>query len=373
MPSFGKDDAGTSVDRPYQLESRPHLSESVFLGTSERNMTTSNGGAMDKRRKLVIAVGAAMLTAPLAAFAQTPGKVWRIGFLNALVPPKDGLPPALLRKALTELGYVEGQNVMFFGRWVGGVVTRLPDLAMELVKSGVDVVVVTGFPATLAMRRATTSIPIVILNAGDAVGAGHVVSLARPGANLTGLSDMTIELSSKRLAILKETVVKASKIAVLWNMDDMGMTLRYNELQRAARELGLTIQALGVREPDDFGGALSAMKRERPDAIFMVADSLTNLNRKRVIEFAEAQRIPAMYEFGNIVEDGGLMSYGPNQSESFRRAAYYVDRILKGAKPADLPLEQPTSFELVLNMKTAKKIGLTIPESIMVRADKVIE
>ena len=313
------------------------------------------------------------LPSPLSTLAQPASKVWRVGFLNALARPANGLPPPALRNALTALGYTEGKNVTYEGRWAEGNVPRLPELAAELVKSRVDIIVVIGWPATQAARGATVSIPIVLAYAGDAVAAGHVASLARPGANLTGLSDLTIELSAKRLELLKETVPKASRIAVIWNQDDIGMTLRYREIDRAARTLGVTIQALGVREPDDFEVAFSAMKRERPDALFLVADSLTSLNRKRVIEFAEAHHIPSMYEFSLAVQDGGLMSYGPNQEESFRRIAYYVDRILKGAKPADLPLEQPTLFELAINMKTAKALGLKIPNSILVRTDKVIE
>jgi len=328
---------------------------------------------MNNRRKLLFAIGAATLASPLSSLAQPATKVWRIGFLQGFVRPANGLPPPALRKALAELGYAEANNVVYEGRWAEGKVARLPELAAELVKQRVDVIVVTGWPAAHAARGATVSIPIVIAFAGDAVGSGHVASLARPGANVTGISDLTIELSAKRLELLKETVGKASRIAVLWNQDDLGMTLRYREIDRAARTLGITIQALGVREPEDFEVAFSAMKRERPDALFLVADVLTSLNRKRVIEFAEANRIPAMYEFGVVVQDGGLMSYGPNQEESYRRIAYYVDRILKGAKPADLPLEQPTKFELVLNMKTAKALGIKIPDSIMLRADRVIE
>jgi putative ABC transport system substrate-binding protein len=328
---------------------------------------------VNNRRKLIVALGAGALTAPLFSFAQQQGKVWRVGFLNALARPANGLPPPLLRKALADVGYTEGNNVVYEGRWADGKTARLPELAAELVKSRVDVIVVTGWPGTQAARGATVTIPIVLAFAGDAVAAGHVASLARPGANLTGISDMTVELSAKRMELLKETVTKASRIAIMWNQDDLGMTLRYREIDRAARALGVTIQALGVREPEDFEVAFAAMKRERPDALFLVADSLTTLNRKRVIEFTETNRIPAMYEFSIAVQDGGLMSYGPDQEESFRRIAYYVDRILKGAKPGDLPLEQPTKFELVINMKTAKALGLTIPNSILVRADKVIE
>ena len=209
--------------------------------------------------------------------------------------------------------------------------------------------------------------------AGDAVGTGLIASLARPGGNVTGITDQATELSAKRLELLKEAVPKASRIAVLWNADDRAMTLRYRETEKAARVLRVTVQPLGVREPDDFDGAFAAMIRERPDALFLVTDSLTALYRKRVLDFAAQHRIPAMYEFSFLVRDGGLMSYGPSLDDNFRRAAVYVDRILKGAKPADLPVEQPTRYYLVVNIKTAKALGLTIPPSLLLRADQIIE
>ncbi len=205
------------------------------------------------------------------------------------------------------------------------------------------------------------------------MGTGLIASLARPGGNVTGITDQATELSAKRLELLKEAVPKASRIAVLWNADDRAMTLRYRETEKAARVLRVTVQPLGVREPDDFDGAFAAMIRERPDALFLVTDSLTALYRKRVLDFAAQHRIPAMYEFSFLVRDGGLMSYGPSLDDNFRRAAVYVDRILKGAKPADLPVEQPTRYYLVVNIKTAKALGLTIPPSLLLRADQIIE
>lgn len=328
---------------------------------------------MNNRRKLLFALGAGTLAAPRVAFAQQQGKIWRIGFLQSGARSADGLPPAALRQALTELGYAEGKNVLYEGRWAEGKLTRLPELAAELVQRRVDAIVVLGWPATRALKRATSTLPIVIAGGGDAVESGLVASLSRPGGNLTGMSDLGVELSAKRLELLKEMFPKASRIAVLWNQDDLGMTLRYQEIDRAAHALGVAVQALGVRAPDDFGAAFSAMIRERPDALFLVADSLTTLNRKRVIEFAATQRIPAMYEFSVLVQDGGLMSYGPSIDDSFRRAAYYVDRILKGAKPGELPMEQPTRYYLVINLTTAKALGIKIPDSIMLRADKVVE
>jgi len=327
-----------------------------------------------KRRDAVLALlalGAA--AAPLATKAQQQSKIWRVGFLAGAGRPTNGLPPAALREGLAALGYVAGTNLAYEGRWAEGKFDRLPALAAELVQLRVDAIVVLGWLATQAVRRATSTIPIVIAGVGDAVESGLAASLTRPGANLTGMSDLEADLSSKRLQLLKETVPQASRIAVLWNQDDLAMTLRYRKIDAAAHALGVTVQALGVREPDDFEVAFSAMKRERPDALFLVTDALTNLNRKRVIEFAALHRIPAMYENGTYVQDGGLLSYGSNLEDSLRRTAYYVDRILKGAKPGDLPMEQPTRYYLFVNTKTAKTLGLTLPQSVVLRADKVIE
>lgn len=324
------------------------------------------------RRRLLIAAGA-LAASPIASMAQQPGKTWRIGFLAGAARPQNGLPPAPLRAGLAELGYVEGSNVVYEGRWAEGKFDRFPALAEELVKLRVDAIVVIGWVATRAVKRATSTIPIIIAGVGDAVESGLAASLARPGANLTGMSDMEAELSSKRLQLLKETIPKAARMAVLWNQDDLGMTLRYRNIDAAAHSLGVAVQALGVREPDDFEVAFSAMKRERPDALFLVTDALTNLNRKRVIEFAAAHRIPAMYENGTYVQDGGLMSYGSNLEDGLRRAAYYVDRIFKGARPGELPMEQPTRYYLTVNLSTAKSLGLTLPQTVMLRADKVVE
>ena len=324
------------------------------------------------RRDMVFGL-AALGVASLAAHAQQPKKVWRIGFLGGVNRPPDGLPPAPLRKALAALGYLEGSNITFEGRWAEAKFERLPALAAELIERQVDAIVVGGWLPTQAVKRATSIIPIVALGVGDAVESGLVASLARPGANLTGVSEGEAELSAKRLQLLKEAVPKASRIAVMWNQDDLGMTLRYRQIDIAARKLGVTVQALGVREPDDFGAAFSAMTRERPDALVLVTDALTNLNRKRVIEFAAQHRIPAMYENGSYVQDGGLLSYGSSPADSIARVAYFLDRIMKGAKPADLPMEQPTRYYMYVNLKTAKALDFSVPHSIMLRADTVIE
>jgi putative ABC transport system substrate-binding protein len=208
---------------------------------------------------------------------------------------------------------------------------------------------------------------------GDADGLGLIESLARPGGNVTGVTDQSVELSAKRLEYIKEAIPKATRIAVLWNADDRGMTLRYREVEKAAQALHVTVQALGVREPDDFDAAFAAMLQTRPDALFLVTDALTLLNRKRVIEFAAQHRIPAMYEFSVLVRDGGLMSYGANQDDNYRKAATYVDRIFKGAAPSTLPVERPERYYLTVNLRTAKALGLTLPSSLLLRADEVIE
>ena len=327
-----------------------------------------------RRSAFIVFVAVGMLAAPFLAAAQPPSKVFRVGHLSGGGRTPDGAPPGPLREGLRGLGYVEGQNVAYEARFAEGKVERLPGLATELVRLKLDVIVAQGGPAAAAAKQATSTIPIVLAPAaGDAVAAGLIASLARPGGNVTGMTDESIQLSAKRVEILKEAVPKARLIAVIWNTNDQGMTLRYREIEKAARILRVEVQALGVREPDDFTVAFSTMTRRRPDAMFLVADALTNMNRKQLIEFATTHRIPAMYEYSFLVRDGGLMSYGPSQEDDFRRAALYIDRIFKGAKPADLPAEQPTRYYLAVNLKTAATIGLTIPSLLLLRADDVVQ
>jgi putative ABC transport system substrate-binding protein len=324
------------------------------------------------RRTFISGVMFGFLAAPLAD-AQQAGKTYRIGYLAAGARSTDGAPPASLRQALEELGYSEGKNVIYAARWAETRREQLPALAAELVALKVDLIITFGSPAAAAAKEASSTIPIVMALSGDPEGVGLVASLARPGGNVTGVTDNATALSAKRLELLKEAVPTASRIAVLWNAKDQAMTLRYREIDRAARVLGVSVQPLGVREPDDFEHAFAAMDRERPDALFMVTDSLTNLNRKRVLDFVEMRRIPAMYEYAPLVRDGGLISYGPSFDDMFRRAAVYVDKILKGAKPSELPVEQPTRYYLVVNLKTAKALGLKIPQPLLLRADEVIK
>ena len=321
---------------------------------------------------LIAAVASGNLAAPLSSDAQQPAKVRRIGFLAGGAPPPAAVSPPFVQ-ALRELGYLEGQNLAIEYRYAEGKIDRLPDLAAELVRLRVDLIVTLGYLAAHAAKQATATIPIVFMGAGDPIGTGLVASLARPGENVTGVSLQETELSAKRLELLKEAVPRLSRVAVLWNTADLGMSLRFREVQVAARVLGVALQPLGVRDPSDFDGAFSAMTRERPNALFVVSDALTIINRRRILDFAAKSRLPAIYESSSYVNDGGLMSYGPRVPDMWRRAASYVDKILKGAKPTDLPVEQPTRFELVINLKTARALGLTIPPSILVRADQVIQ
>ena len=327
---------------------------------------------LKRRRHLLVTLGAAIVSSPLCALAQT-AKQWRVGFLAGGARPADGKAPAALRLGLAELGYVEGRNVVYEPRWAQGDVAALPAAAAELVGARVDAVVVIGFPATLAIQRVTSTVPIITVSAGDAVGSGLVKSLAHPGGNVTGLSDMAIELAAKRVEVLKDTVPRARRLAILWNQDDRAMTLRYQQIENAARALGVSVQAHGVRQPADIDSAFAAMSRERPDVLFLVADMFTVTNRKRVIDYAATHRIPAMYEDNRFVQDGGLISYGPRPDDIFHRASYYVDRVLKGTKPGELPMEQPTRTYLYINLKTAKELGLPISQTMLFRADKVIE
>jgi putative ABC transport system substrate-binding protein len=285
----------------------------------------------------------------------------------------DGSPfGKIVVKVLAQRGYILGQNLTFDARGAMGDVAKLPALLAELKAHDVDAIIVVGYPAALAAK--STGIPTVgALGLGDPVETRMIDSLAHPGGNITGISDVATELTTKRLSLLKEMSPKLQKVAMLWNKDDLGMSLRYEASAKVAQASGFTVQALGVREPDDFNEAFSVMSSDLPDAILMVADALTTLNRKRVFEFAATKKIPAIYEYDFLVHDGGLMSYGPDLTESFERAAALVDRIFKGAKPADLPFEQPTRYQFVLNLKTAKSTGLEIPPTLLALADEVIE
>ena len=326
---------------------------------------------MTSRRVLLAAF--AVVATGYAAHALPQPTVTRIAYFANGLTPTDGMLPATLRQALRELGYVEGRNVVYISRWADLKSERLPVIARELAEMKPDVVIAFGYLPALAMKAATTTIPIVVTAVGDPVATGLVASFARPGANLTGISDQSAELSGKRLELLKEVRPDASRIAVLWNAGNEAMTQRYREIERAAGALHITVDALAVRDPADFDAAFAAMRRAKPDALLVVTDALTNSNQARVLDFAANSSVPAMYESGPIVRNGGLISYGPRPDDMLRRVAVYVDHIIKGAKPSDLPIEQSTQFELLINMKTAKSLGVVIPNSVFMRADEVIQ
>jgi putative tryptophan/tyrosine transport system substrate-binding protein len=326
-----------------------------------------------RRPEFITLLGSAAIAWPRAVAAQSPAKVYRVGSLNTAAPVADNSPfGAALIRGLAQHGYALDRNLTFERRGAEMHMDQLPRLVNELVTSKVDVIVAFGYPSALAAKQGTT-LPVVSFLTGDPVGTGLVDGLARPGGNITGISDVSAEVTPKRLELLKEMAPGLRRVAMLWNAADLGMTLRYRAAEAGARAMGISVQPLGVREPEDFDRAFAAMNSDMPDAILMVSDALTSLNRKRVFEFAAAHRLPAIYEHDLYVRDGGLMSYGPDLNESLARVAALVDRILKGAKPADLPFEQPTLFRLVLNLKTAKSLGLAVPLTLQASANEVIE
>src|SRR6266516_1620710 len=324
-----------------------------------------------RRREFVTLLGVAAAW-PRASIAQTTSKSARVGLLSAGAPIADNSAQGVaLIRGFTQHGYQLGRNLAFERRGAEGHIDWLPRLVDELVASKVGVIVTFGYPPAVAAKQGTI-LPVVVV-AVDPVGTGLVESLARPGGNLTGISDVSAEVTPKRMELLKEVAPQLRRVAMLWNANDLGMTLRYRASEAVAQVLGISVQPLGVREPNDFDQAFGTMTRDMPDAILMVTDSLTILNRKRVFEFAAAHRLPAIYEFDFLVREGGLMSYGPDQDETFDRVAALVDRILKGAKPAELPFEQPTRFRFVLNLRTAKSLGLAVSPRLLAQADEVIE
>ena len=325
-----------------------------------------------KRLPLIVTLALGTLLAPLAADAQQAGKVARIGYVG--VSSASAVPHAdeAFRHGLRDLGYVEGQNIAIEYRWAEGQLDRLPDLAAELVRLKVDVIVASSTPTALAAKNATRTIPIVFVTAGDPVGSGLVAGIARPGGNITGLSLLAPEIVAKQLQLLKEAVPQASRVAVLSNPANPYTALMVKETEAAARSLGMWVQLLGVRGADAFDSAFSAVTKGRASALFVLFDPFLFAHRTRIAEFANKNRLPAMYPHREYAETGGLMAYGADIRDNFRRAATYVHKILTGTKPADLPVEQPTKFELVINLKTAKALGLTIPQSVLIRADEVI-
>ncbi len=318
---------------------------------------------------LVFTLALSLLSAALAADAQPAGKIWRIGVLaNEPWRPIEGL-----REGLRQLGYTEGKTLTFEYRWSQGQADRLPALAADLVRLKVDVIVTVSTPATLAAKQATATIPIVMGIVGDPVGAGIVSSLARPGGNVTGVSTLGAELEPKRLELLKELLPNLSRVGVLWNPTNPYGVIAVQHAQRAAQTLGLSLDLVPVRAADDLDRAFSSLSRLRPAATLVIADQLLLSHRTGIADYMARSRLPTASTYREHVEAGGLLSYSTNYYEAFRRAATFIDKILKGAKPTDLPVEQPTKFELVINLKTAKALGLTIPQSLLFRADQIIE
>ncbi len=323
---------------------------------------------------MVVTLVFALLAAPLAAAAQPATRVPRVGYLGNSSPSLEADVVDAFRQGLRGLGYVEGQNIVIEYRWAEGNIERFPRFAAELVELRVDVIVTAGTPGTLAAKQATKTIPIVMAVAADAVGAGLVASLAQPGGNVTGSNTILHELEPKRLELLKEVVPRLSRVAILWNPGNPATALGFKETQTAASVLRVTLEpVVEIRRAGDFGNAFAMIARARPEALHVIADRFLLAHRKRIVEFTARHRLPATYPYREFVAEGGLMSYSPSFPALFRHAATLVDKILRGAKPADLPVEQPTKFDLVINIKTAKSLGLTIPLSVLARADELIK
>jgi len=326
---------------------------------------------MDRRRFLLTSLAGA-LAVPLGAEGQQ-GKSHRIGYVGTSSPSLEPKLLAAFRDGLRELGYVEGQNIRIEYRWAEGRYERFAEFMAELVRLKVELIVVSGTPATQAAMKATKTIPIVMAVIGDALEAGIVPSLARPGGNVTGLSTVVPELEGKRLELLRQVLPKLSRLAILTNPANQFAVLTLRHLQRAADESHVKLQRVDVKQPEDFGNALSLIAKEHPDALVVSADRFILAHRAQIIAFGARNGLPGMFPYSEFAEEGGLMAYGPSYPDMFRRSAAYVDKILKGAKPANLPVQQASTFELVLNLKTAKTLGLTIPPSLLARADQVIE
>jgi putative tryptophan/tyrosine transport system substrate-binding protein len=320
-----------------------------------------------RRRQFITLLGGAAATWLLPVHAQQPGKIPRIGIIDD-APRWNGF-----RHGLRDLGYLEGQNIAFDYAYGDGVPERLAEAAAALVRRPVDVIATYGTPASLAAKQATTTIPIVMISIGDPVRAGLVPNLARPGGNITGNSVLGPDVGAKRLEILKEAIPTVSRVAFLWNPDNASNVLQFEEVQAAAPRLGVTVISVSVSPRIEFETAFAAMMKERPDAFAMTADPFHQTHIEWIMDFMAKNRLPAVYQLSENVRAGGLMAYGASPADLFRRAAGYVHRILQGTKPADLPVEQPVKFELAVNLKTAKALGLTIPPMLLARADEVIE
>ncbi len=325
---------------------------------------------MHRRSFLAGLVG--VVAPPLAVGAQPAGKLWRIGVLSPGAPGHSA-PLEAFRQGLRDLGYVDGRNTIIDERFAEDRTDRLTVLARDLVQARVDVIFAINTPAALAAKKATTTIPIVVTRVSDPIGAGLVASLARPGGNITGLTTVSPELSGKRLELLREALPGVQKVTVLWNAANTGHTANVREMEAAGPRLGLDVSTVGVRREEDLSTAIQTAVNARAGALVVIDDLVISSHQSRILEIAARHSLPVISQFREFCEAGGLMAYGPNNDEMFRRAAFFIDKILKGAKPADLPVEQPTKYELVINLKTAKALGLTIPPSLVLRADQVIQ
>jgi putative ABC transport system substrate-binding protein len=324
-----------------------------------------------RRRQFITLLGSAAATWPLVVRAQ--GKIPRIGFMgNSTAALEVNLTDAF-REGLRELGYEEGRNIVIEYRWAEGQYERFPTLVAELIAAKVDVIVTAGTPAALAVKKATTTVPLVMVAVGDPVGTGLVPSLARPNGNLTGLSSVAPDLEGKRLELLREIVPSVSHIAVFLNSLNPFHVASIRQAQAAGKALGIKVQQYDIRKSEDLDGAFAALRKERPDALLILADRVFLHNRQRMMDFTEEQRLPNVNAYKELVEAGGLISYGPSYEDMHKRAAIYVNKILKGAKPGNLPIEQPTKFTLVVNLKAAKALGISMPPTVLSRADEVIE
>lgn len=325
-----------------------------------------------RRREFITLLGSAAAVWPFTVRAQQTSKVSLIGYLGTSSPSLEGHVLDAFRQKLRELGHVEGKNIAIEYRWAQGRDDRLPELAAELVRMKPDIIVTTGTPGTLAAKHATSTIPIVFASTGDPISAGLAASFARPGGNVTGFTFTGPELEGKRLQILKDLVPGLSGVAALWNPLSMGEEF-YRQTQVAATALNVTLLPVEASQIDDLERAFATIGRADAQALIVLADSFLLSNRKQIVEFAANRRLPAMYPYREYVDAGGLSSYAPSKIDRFRRTAVYVDKILRGAKPTDLPIEAPTIFELVINSKTAKELGLNVPATLLARADEVID
>ena len=326
-----------------------------------------------RRRDLIAALGSAAATWPFAARAQQPAKLPSIGFMGQTTRSVAGEWTAAFVQRLRELGWIDGHNVAIEYRWGEGRNERFAEIAAEFVRLKVDVIVTSGTSQVLAAKQATSVIPIVFATAGDPVGTGLVTSLARPGGNVTGLSNQMLDLAGKQLELLREVVPNLRRLAIIGNIDNPIIVIEIGDVQAAARMLGLEVVTLEIRRAEDIALAFEALVERRAQALYVSPDALVITNRARIHTLALGVRLPTMYASRDYVEAGGLMSYGPNYPNLFRRAAEYVDKILRGAKPGDIPVEQPTKFELVINLTAAKALGLTVPDKLLGIADEVIE